>query len=240
MVQVPRQDVQRYFDAIRELTYAALDPSGGAPSQPEPPVLAVDESMLSGYAGRYYFGASLSAGDRQSVARSIFGGTGLNVTKAEGRVTLDPVAGGPGEKAGVMKGDLLTAVDGVATGALSLGKIIGKLRGKVGTATTLTLLRAGSVTPLTILVERGTITLPGAELTIRLKDGKLLAEATGTWPVLEIGKGKPVELRPLSRTEFSVNSSERTRLAFLDDQAGKVSGIALNPGPFAVNGVKVK
>jgi len=203
-------------------------------------VLAVDESTLSGYAGRYYFGASLSAADRQSVARSIFGGTGLNVTKAEGRVTLDPVAGGPAEKAGVMKGDLLTAVDGVATGALSLDEIIGKLHGKVGTATTLTLLRAGSVTPLTILVERGTTTLPGAELTIHLEDGKLLAEATGTWPVLEIEKGTSVELRPLSRTEFSLDSSERTRLAFLDDQAGKVSGVALNPGPFAVDGVQVK
>jgi hypothetical protein len=47
-----------------------------------------------------------------------------------------------------MKGDLLTAIDGVTTDALSLGEIIGNLRGNVGTATTLTLLRAGSVTPL--------------------------------------------------------------------------------------------
>ena len=46
-------------------------------------------------------------------------------------------------------------------------------------------------------------------------------------------------LKPLSRTEFAVDSQERTRLAFLDDQAGKVSGVALSPGPFAVNGVKV-
>jgi CubicO group peptidase (beta-lactamase class C family) len=239
MVQVPRQDVQRYFDAVRELTYAALDFSSGV-SRPEPPVLAVDQSTLSAYVGRYYFGTSLSPSDRQSVARSIFGGTGLNVTKDGGRVILDPVAGGPAEKAGVKKDDVLTAVDGVATEALSRGEVIGKLRGKVGTATTLTLLRAGGVTPLTVLVERGTITLPGAELTIRLEDGKLLAEATGLWPVFEIEKGKSVELWPLSRTEFSVDSSERTHLAFLDDQAGKVSGIALNPGPFAVNGVKVK
>jgi hypothetical protein len=39
--------------------------------------------------------------------------------------------------------------------------------------------------------------------------------------------------------EFSLDSSERTRLAFFDDEAGKVSGVALNPGPFAINGVKV-
>ena len=240
MIQVPRQDYQRYFDAIRELTYAAFDLSGAAPKEPEPRALDLGASTLSRYVGRYYFGASLSTSDRQSAERTIFGGTGLNLAKAQGHVTLDPVPGGPAEKAGVIKGDLLTAVDGVATGALSLGKNIGKLRGKVGTATTLTLLRAGSVTPLTILVERGTTTLPGAELTIRLEDGKLLAEATGIWPVLEIEKGRSVELRPLSRGEFSLDSSERTRLAFLDDQAGKVSGVELNPGPFAVNGVKVK
>jgi len=240
MVQVPRPDNQRYFDAIRHLTYAALDLSGPAPAEPELPARVAGESLLSAYVGRYYFGASLSASDPQSAARGVFGGTGLNVTKDGRRATVDPVAGGPAEKAGVMKGDILSAIDGVATDALSLDEITGKLRGKVGTATTLTLLRAGNATPLTISVERRTVTLPGAELTIRLEDGKLLAEATGIWPVLEIEKGRSVELRPLSRTEFSLDSSERTRLAFLNDQAGKVSGVALNPGPFAVNGVTVK
>ena len=81
--------------------------------------------------------------------------------------------------------------------------------------------------------------LPGAELTIRFEDGKLLAEATGIWPVVEIEKGRTVELRPISGTEFSLNSSERTRLAFFGDKAGKVSGVTLNPGPLAINGVKV-
>ena len=84
-----------------------------------------------------------------------------------------------------------------------------------------------------------TVTLPGAELTIRLQDGKLVAHATGAWPVLEIERGRPVELRPIRRTEFAVDSPERTHLAFLDDKAGNVSGVALKPGPFAINGVKV-
>jgi hypothetical protein len=138
-----------------------------------------------------------------------------------------------------MKGDVLTAVDGSATEGLSQAEIIAKLRGKAGTTTTLTLTRAGSAALLTITVRRMTVTLPGAELTIRLEDGKLVAQATGTWPVLEIERGRPVELRPLSRTEFAVDSAERTHLAFLDDQTGKVSGVALNPGPFAINGVQV-
>jgi hypothetical protein len=98
---------------------------------------------------------------------------------------------------------------------------------------------AGSAAPLTITIRRMTVTLPGAELTIRLQDGKLVALATGTWPVLEIERGRPVELRPIRRTEFAVDSPERTHLVFLDDKAGNVSGVALKPGPFAINGVKV-
>jgi hypothetical protein len=239
MIQVSPGEAPRYFDAIHELAYAAMDFSGAAPKEPEPPALAVDASRLSAYVGRYYFGASLSASNRQSAVRSIFGGTGLNLAKAQGRVTLDPVPSGPAEKAGVMKGDLLTAVDGVATDALSQAEIISKLRGKADTTTTLTLTRAGNAAPLTITVRRVTITLPGAELTIRLEDGKLVAQATGVWPVLEIEKGKSLALKPLSGREFAVDSADRTRLGFLGDLAGKVSGVALNPGPFAVNGVKV-
>jgi hypothetical protein len=239
MVQVPREGRQRYFDAIRHLTYAALDLSKSAPVEPEPPTPDLSASTLSAYVGRYYFGTSLSARDRQSVARNVFSGTGLNVANEASRTILDPVAGGPAERSGVMKGDILTAIDGVATDALSLDEVVGKLRGKVDTTTTLTLTRAASATPLTITVRRGTVTAPGAVLTIRLEDGKLLAEATGIWPVLEVEKGRSVGLRPLSRTEFAVDSSERTRLVFLDDQDGKVSGVALNPGPFALNGVKV-
>ena len=53
MVQVPRPDNQRYFDAIRHLTYAALDLSGRTPSEPEPPAHVVGESLLSTDAGRY-------------------------------------------------------------------------------------------------------------------------------------------------------------------------------------------
>jgi CubicO group peptidase (beta-lactamase class C family) len=55
MVQVPRDDVGRYFGAIRHLAYAALDLSRAAPSEPDPPVLDHGSSTLSAYVGRYYF-----------------------------------------------------------------------------------------------------------------------------------------------------------------------------------------
>ena len=70
--------------------------------------------------------------------------------------------------------------------------------------------------------------MPGAELTIRLEDGKLVAAATGAWPVAEIEKGQSAALRPFSRSEFAIDSAEHTRLAFLGDQAGKVSSVGVS------------
>jgi hypothetical protein len=35
----------------------------------------------------------------------------------------------------------------------------------------------------------------------------------------------------MSRDEFFVNGGDHTRLAFLHDEAGKLTGLVLNPGP---------
>ncbi|MGJ4951382.1 hypothetical protein [Bradyrhizobium sp. HKCCYLS20291] len=44
-------------------------------------------------------------------------------------------------------------------------------------------------------------------------------------------EGKPVAVTPISSTEFHADSGDRTRIAFVRDTAGKVSGAILNPGP---------
>ena len=36
---------------------------------------------------------------------------------------------------------------------------------------------------------------------------------------------------PSSRDEFVVDSGDHTRLAFVRDELGKVTGLVLNPGP---------
>jgi hypothetical protein len=64
-------------------------------------------------------------------------------------------------------------------------------------------------------------------------------EATGPWPVLEFEKGKPVTVAELSNNEFYVEGGDHTRIAFRRDSTGKVVGMALNPGPWEQEGVRI-
>ena len=69
-------------------------------------------------------------------------------------------------------------------------------------------------------------------LQVRVAQGKLVAEATGAWPILEFEEGKATPLVATSSNEFIVNDEDHTRIAFVRDAAGKVSGLILNPGPW--------
>jgi hypothetical protein len=64
-------------------------------------------------------------------------------------------------------------------------------------------------------------------------------EATGPWPVLDFEKGRPVTLQALSNHEFYVDGGDHTRIAFVRNPAGKVSGAVLNPGPWEQQGAKL-
>ena len=70
------------------------------------------------------------------------------------------------------------------------------------------------------------------QLQLRVEQGKLIAEATGNWPILEFEKGKATPLVATSGDEFAVDDEDHTRIAFVRNAAGKVSGLILNPGPW--------
>jgi CubicO group peptidase (beta-lactamase class C family) len=239
MVQVARQENQGYFDAIRHLVYAALKASVAESTVPTPSSVNVGSDTLSAYVGKYYFGPSLSPSDRQSLDRSVFGGIGLVITNHDGAFKAAPIEGKPAARAGVMSGDIITHVDALPIAGLRLDQIISKVRGPINTETMLTLARTGREGPMTVTIKREAITLPGAEIDVKLQDEKLLVEATGAWPVFEMEKNRAIALRAMSSTEFYVDGGDHTRLAFVKDQAGKISGAALNPGPSAIEGVKI-
>jgi Beta-lactamase/PDZ domain len=228
MIQVALQDTGTYSAAIRHLVYAALKAPGPESIALTSSLPNVGAGTLSAYVGKYYFGSSLSPSDRQSPTRGVFGGVGLNIGREAGLLKATPLEGRPAAKAGVMSGDVITHVDGSPIADLGIDEIVSKLRGPVNTKTTLTITRAGREQPMTITVERGVVTLPGAEISVKLEDEKLAVEATGAWPVFEIEKGKSVALHAISNTEFYIDSGDHTRLAFVRDKAGKVSGVALN------------
>lgn len=58
-----------------------------------------------------------------------------------GLVVVEPIAGAPAEKAGVLAGDLITAIDGTPVNGLTADQALAKVRGPKGTTVTLTIVR---------------------------------------------------------------------------------------------------
>jgi hypothetical protein len=80
-----------------------------------------------------------------------FEGVGMVLDGRSGRVVIADVNdGGPAERAGVQKGDVVVAVDDVATAGLPLDQVIGRIRGPAGTPVRLRFERAGQQFELTI------------------------------------------------------------------------------------------
>ena len=103
-----------------------------------------------------------------------FGGIGVQVEELDGRiVVVAPIAGTPGERAGILRGDVLVKVDGADVRGLKLAEFIGKLRGKPGTS-------------VTVGIERGE---PGREIEFRLKREIIKVESVRDAELLDDGIG---------------------------------------------------
>jgi PDZ domain/Beta-lactamase len=122
-----------YFNAIRRLPYAALKvPEAPAPVAPGPS----NAAALTEYVGRYVFGGSASSLDRQISVADGIGWTGLESVVAEtgGLRVIKPADAGPAARAGVMAGDLITAIGDQSIEGLTLRSVqlqIGVADGKL-------------------------------------------------------------------------------------------------------------
>ncbi len=101
---------------------------------------------------------------REDVSGS-FEGIGAAVRMDEmGRLVIaEPFPGHPAAQAGVQRGDVVLAVDGVAVQGLSLYEAIGLIRGPAGSTVVLTLAREGVDAPFDVPVERARIEIEVVE-----------------------------------------------------------------------------
>ena len=96
--------------------------------------------------------------EEQEEVRGGFGGLGVNVKmESAGAKVIEPIDTMPAERAGVLAGDIITAIDGKSLKGLSMSAAGDKMRGPVGSSVTLTLARNGVVTPITVKVVRDII-----------------------------------------------------------------------------------
>ena len=236
MIQVPPDAGAPFRDALRHLTYAAL-----SVSHPDalPAPITLSAAALDSYVGTYDFGSSLSSRDRKApIPAFAFDGIGVEFALADNKVVVrEAMEGGPASKAGVKAGDVLAAIDDVPLAGLSLDKVIEKLRGHAGTQVRLKIVRRDQ-DPTDVAIVREPIRPPGARIEVRVEDGALAIAATGRWAVLNFEKGNAILARPTSSSELVVDDDDHTRLAFVRDPAGKVTGAILNPGPWQITAAK--
>lgn len=228
-----------YFNAIRRLPYAALKvPEVAAPPTSQPP----NPAPLTDYVGRYDFGGSASSLDRQIFVADGNGWTGLKsvAVETDGLRVTKPVEGGPAARAGVLAGDLITAIDEASIRGQTLEAALRRIPGPVNAKIKLKISRETQSDPVNVAFAREAVPSHSVALRIGVMDGKLVVEAAGAWSVLDFDKGEPTPVAALSKDEFYVEGGDHTRIAFVRDAAGKVNGAVLNPGPWEQRGTLVK
>jgi hypothetical protein len=221
------------FLAINHLTYGAL--TIAQPSSFAPPAVSMIRSpkALADYAGTYDFGGSVSSRDRQGLTDGKNGWLGIEAFIAmepEGLRINRPAPGSPATKVGVSAGDLITELDDAPLKGLSLADVLAKLRGPANTTIKMKIVHKGQDSASGLSVVRAARLAEAVQLQIRVEQRKLVAEATGAWPILEFEQGKATPLVATSNNEFTVDGKDRTRIAFVRNSEGKVSGAVLNPG----------
>lgn len=107
-----------------------------------------------------------------------FFGIGAEIgSKDEKIVVIAPLAGTPAERAGVMAGDQIAAIDGVDTAGMTTNDAVERIRGEKGTTVTLTLVREGVAEPFDVAIVRDEIKVDSVTLTMR-DDGIAVIEVT--------------------------------------------------------------
>jgi carboxyl-terminal processing protease len=96
--------------------------------------------------------------DMQVQTRGAFGGLGIEVMQEDGLVkVVAPIDDTPASKAGILSGDLITAIDGENVQGLSLNQAVDKMRGDVNTNVKLTILRGPKKDKLDVNLTRAVI-----------------------------------------------------------------------------------
>ncbi len=87
-----------------------------------------------------------------------FGGLGIDVTMEDGVLkVIAPIENMPAEKAGVLAGDAITALDGQTIKGLSMDQAVDRMRGPSGSPITLTIDRKGAAQPIAMKIVRDVI-----------------------------------------------------------------------------------
>ena len=96
--------------------------------------------------------------DMQVQTRGAFGGLGIEVMEENGLVkVVAPIDDTPAARAGILSGDLITAIDGENVQGMTLNQAVDKMRGEVNTSVKLTIERGPKKQKLDVSLTRAII-----------------------------------------------------------------------------------
>ena len=96
--------------------------------------------------------------DMQVQTKGSFGGLGIEVMQEDGLVkVVAPIDDTPAARAGILSGDLISAIDGEAVQGMTLNQAVDKMRGEVHTNVKLTLLRGPKKDKVEVTLTRDVI-----------------------------------------------------------------------------------
>ena len=96
--------------------------------------------------------------DMQVQTRGEFGGLGIEVTQEDGLIkVVTPIDDTPASRAGILSGDIISAIDGENVQGLSLNQAVDKMRGAPDTSVMLKILRGSNKDPQDIKLTRAVI-----------------------------------------------------------------------------------
>jgi carboxyl-terminal processing protease len=152
-------------------------------------------------------------------------GVGLDVTLEGGKVTVvAPIDGAPAERAGILPGDVVSAVDNIPVTAEDVAASVARMRGEAGTTVTLDVQRAGSEAPLKFALTR-------TELHVKTVQSEYLGNGLGYVRLSSFAESTEAELEQAAH--------ELTAASGRDELLGLVLDLRINPGGLLDSAVQV-
>ncbi len=159
------------------------------------------------------------------LSRSNYAGIGIDAGYRDGQVVvIAPMEGGPADLLGIRAGDVILAIDGVATEGLQPEEVQNLTMGEIGSTVVLTIKRFGFDTPIDFEIERRSIEIKNVTFTSRV--------------------GSNNEYGFIRLAQFGLNSGDEIRSSIEElSETGEMEGVVLdlrdNPGGILQEAVSI-
>lgn len=163
-------DFSLFWDAYNKLKESFIDPSK---IDDQKIIYGAISGMTRSLGDPYtdFFNPEQAKKFQQDLSGS-FDGIGVEIgIKKDLLTVIAPLKGTPGQRAGLKSGDIILKIDGKDSTNMTAEEAVSIIRGRKGTAVTLTILREGWISPKDIKIVRDTIKVPSLEWS--LKDGSI-------------------------------------------------------------------